>query len=201
MSEADLIQIPGYPPGTYARRILADALAEAGSPPANSITRLYAEQKELHDDYLSGDGAPADDPDASWLPLVHVRGVGADIDPTPDRIARLEAAGLVRPYWYEPWHWQPAGDMTRFELVTAFPTPKQPAPKPTPKKEDDEMTTSYINMKGEPNKRRGGCYAIMRDNAGKLFAKFASATPLDGVPTITGDREIAEWQKTMPGFQ
>lgn len=115
-----VVPIPGYP-GQYAVPELAAALVAAGSPPANSVTRLYAEQRDLYLDYLNGDGNPADNPDDESQNLAHVRGTAVDIDPTPDRIRRLAAAGLVRPYAYEPWHWQLPGDVRRYPIIRSFP--------------------------------------------------------------------------------
>lgn len=66
--------------------------------------------------------------------------------------------------------------------------------------EDDEMTISYINIQGEAGKRRGGCYAVMRDNNGKLFAQFVSPSTLAGVPTIQNGRALNEIQASIPGL-
>ena len=132
MREDDLIQVPGYPPGTFARRALADALVVAGNPRLNSLTRLYAEQKYFWDEYQAGRGAGADNPDDESQPLAHLRGVAADIDSTPARVRALTAAGLVRPYSWEPWHWQLPGDVRRFDIIYNLPAPTTP-------KEDDDM--------------------------------------------------------------
>lgn len=122
MSADDIIELPGQP-GKYARRIVVDAWQQAGSPNANSAGRLYAEQKYFYDGWVARKPGfnPADNPDSPSLPLAHVRFVALDIDPTPDRVRRLSAAGLVRPYSYEPWHWQPAGDVRRWPLVKEIP--------------------------------------------------------------------------------
>lgn len=66
--------------------------------------------------------------------------------------------------------------------------------------EDDEMTISYINIQGAAGKRRGGCYAVMRDNNGKLFARFVSPSTLAGVPTIQNGRALNEIQASIPGL-
>lgn len=107
MSPLDVIPLPGYP-GMFGRRRLAEAWQKAGSPHPNSAGRLYGEQKRLFDGFRDGlpGFAPADNPDDESQRLAHVRFVALDIDPTPERIKRLSAAGLYRPYAYEPWHWE-----------------------------------------------------------------------------------------------
>lgn len=106
---------------------------------------------------------------------LEIRLQGRSIDPMPYIAARLPGAA--------------AGGSQ---------TPNTPNTTTTTK--DDEMTASYINVTGTPGKRRGGCYAIMRSNDGKLFARFVSGTPLAGVPTISGSRELGEWDNTMSGL-
>lgn len=120
MSGADIIEIPGHP-GKYARRVIVDAWQAAGSPPINDAGRLKAKQQEAWDKFQAGTGSPADDPNRpDVFPLAHVRFVALDIDPTPDRVRRLSAAGLVRPYEYEPWHWQVA-NVYAYPLVKEIP--------------------------------------------------------------------------------
>lgn len=63
--------------------------------------------------------------------------------------------------------------------------------------EEDEMTATYINIQGKTGSHRGGCYAIMRSNAGVLFARFVSPTTLPGVPTVPVE-EYPAWLNTMP---
>lgn len=134
-SDDDVIAIPGQP-GQFARRITVKRWQAAGSPPINSALRLYAEQLKARLAYENGTGAPADDPrfPAQYV-LAHVRGVALDIDATPERVRALSAAGLVRPYSYEPWHWQEPGDVKRFPLVTTLPDSASsgatPFPSPT----------------------------------------------------------------------
>lgn len=85
---------------------------------------------------------------------------------------------------------------------TGNPTSPNPAnPATNPNHQEEEMTATYINVKGTPNERRGGCYAIMRDNNGDLFARFVSPAPLVAAPTIAGARELREWDKTLPGLR
>ena len=150
MSPDDVVPLGKTP--YYARRAVAEAWAAAGYPPINSATRLKVEQKELFDGWQAGwDGyAPADDPDDPNAPLAHVRGVALDITPTPERVAALSRAGLVRPYSYEPWHWQLPGDVRRFPLITAFPSPAAPAtPAPIPSEEDDMLALKIKLPNGE----------------------------------------------------
>lgn len=122
MSALDIIEIPGHP-GKYARRVLVEAWQAAGSPPINSAGRLYREQKYFWDGWaarLPGFN-PADNPDDETQRLAHVRFGGLDIDPTPARVRALEAAGLIRPYGYEPWHWE-LPNIRRYAIVRYIPT-------------------------------------------------------------------------------
>lgn len=122
MSALDIIEIPGHP-GMYARRAFVDAWQAAGSPPLNSAGRLYAQQKYYWDGWvrrLPGFN-PADNPDDESQRLAHVRFAAGDIDPTPERVRRLEAAGLIRPYKYEPWHWE-LPNVRSYPIVRSIPT-------------------------------------------------------------------------------
>ncbi len=118
----DIVNLTG---DHWARRAVADAWESAGRPPINSAGRLYAEQRELYIGYAERRPgfAPADNPDDESQQLAHCRFVALDIDPTPARVAALGRAGLVRPYWYEPWHWQLPGDVRRFPIVRNLPIP------------------------------------------------------------------------------
>lgn len=122
MSPNDLIEYPAQP-GEFGRRILIDALVAAGSPRTNSLTRLKPEQQDAYDAWVRRDpGAnPADDPNDERQQLGHVRGVAADIDVHPAVVKRLEAAGLVRPFSWEPWHWTVAYDVRGYALVLERP--------------------------------------------------------------------------------
>lgn len=111
---------------------------------------------------------------------LEIRVQGRSVDPMPYIAARLTGGAA-------------AGGSS--------PAPQTPQTTTNPYQEDEEMTATYINVQGTPGKRRGGCYAIMRDNAGKLFARFVSPTPLAGAPTIAGTRELGEWDGTMPGLK
>lgn len=66
--------------------------------------------------------------------------------------------------------------------------------------EDEEMPISYINVPGEAGKRRGGCYAVMRDNNGKLFARFVEPKMMSGVPTIQAGRALSDWDKSFGNY-
>lgn len=63
--------------------------------------------------------------------------------------------------------------------------------------EDDEMTASFINVPGVAGKRRGGCYAIMRDNNGNLFARFISKKSLKSAPTVDTERAYNDLQASL----
>lgn len=107
----------------FARRAIVTAWQAAGSPPVNSAGRLHGEQKRLYDGWRAGKPGfnPADNPDDETQRLAHVRFVALDIDPTRDRIKRLAAAGLIRPYSYEPWHWE-LPNVRRYAIVRSLPT-------------------------------------------------------------------------------
>lgn len=140
MSTLDVIPIPGHP-GMYARRAFVTAWQAAGSPRLNSAGRLYSLQKHFYDGWRAGKPGfnPADNPDEESQRLAHVRFVAGDIDPTPDRIRRLTAAGLIRPYPYEPWHWE-LPNVRRYAIVRSIPAAGgATAPAPTPSEEDDML--------------------------------------------------------------
>jgi hypothetical protein len=161
MSDFDIIELPGQP-GKHARRVIVEAWQAAGSPPVNSALRLYADQKAAWDRYRNGTGSPADDPDRPHLfQLAHVRGVALDIDATPARVAALAAAGLIRPFWYEPWHWT-VRNVYAYPLVTAIPAPATTTAKPLtipPESEEDDMNERIIYACDAAN-RSGTIYAI-----------------------------------------
>jgi hypothetical protein len=122
MQSSDIIEVP-WQPGVYLRRVIVEALDSAGRPPINSGGRLKAKQQEFWDAFQNGTGSPADDPNRpDRFPLAHVRFVAADITPTADRVRRLRAAGLVRPYAYEEWHWE-VPNVYDYDLVHAIPVP------------------------------------------------------------------------------
>lgn len=187
MSPDDVIELPGAP-GQYARRAIVDAWVRAGSPPVNSAGRLYAEQKKAHNDFLSGKGSPADDPDVPTLPLAHVRFVALDITPTPARVAALEAQGLVRPYKHEPWHWQLPGDVRSYPLVTSIPIPVTTT-------QENEM--SLVRIKGKSGARRGGLYLVINKSASFLGDDKGTTA---NVPEVTDEKVIAEMQKRIKGL-
>lgn len=123
MNARDIIELPGYP-GMFGRRALVEAWVEAGSPPVNNggAGRLYALQKYFYDGWRAGKPGfnPADNPDDETQRLAHVRFVALDIDPTPTRVKRLRAAGLIRPYSYEPWHWE-LPNVRSYAIVRSLP--------------------------------------------------------------------------------
>lgn len=151
MNPDEVIELPGAP-GKFARRAVVMAWIAAGSPPVNSATRLLGEQQYFWDGWrlrLPG-FSPADNPANLNNPLAHVRGVALDITPTPERVRRLAAAGLVRPYDYEPWHWQLPGNVRRFSLVSEFPNSSGVVSVPAKtKKVDFDMFA--IRKAGVPN--------------------------------------------------
>lgn len=96
---------------------------------------------------------------------------GTSVDPIPYTAARLSAAG-------------------------GSTTPATPSA-PSHPFQEDEMPATYINIQGKADHHRGGTFAIMRDNAGKLFARFVSPSITPGVPTVPNE-EYAAWANTMP---
>ncbi|MFB4348484.1 hypothetical protein [Microbacterium sp. CR_7] len=138
MSPLDIIPIPNHP-GMYARRVLVEAWQAAGAPPINSAGRLYDKQKYFYDGWVNRLPGfnPADNPDDESQALAHVRFVALDIDPTPERVQRLAAAGLRRPYRYEPWHWE-LPNVRSYAIVRSIPTTAGGAtPAPIQSEEDD----------------------------------------------------------------
>lgn len=125
MSALDIIELPGEP-GKYGRRALVEAWIAAGSPPVNykGAGRLHADQKYFYDGWaarLPGFN-PADNPDDESQRLAHVRFGALDITPTPDRVRRLTNAGLIRPYSYEPHHFE-LPNIRSYPIVRALPAP------------------------------------------------------------------------------
>lgn len=137
MSALDIIPIPGHP-GMHARRAFVEAWQAAGSPPLNSAGRLYDKQKYFYDGWVNRLPGfnPADNPDDERQALAHVRFVAGDIDPTPERVRRLAAAGLRRPYAYEPWHWE-LPNVRSYAIVRSIPTPADSTPALNQSEEDD----------------------------------------------------------------
>ncbi len=157
MSNLDVIELPGT--GMFARRFVVDAWLAAGSPPLNSAGRLKREQQDLYDGWaarLPG-YAPADNPNDERQPLAHVRFVALDIDPTPERVRALQATGMVRPYGYEPWHWQAPGDVRVYPLVTSIPTTDQALLR---RQREDTM---YVQGKSD----KTSVYNVFTDATGK----------------------------------
>lgn len=139
-----VIEIP-WQPGMYAVRALVDKLIVAGRPRINSAHRVYQDQKNARNAYLAGTGSPADDPDRPDLyELGHVRAIAVDIDVTPENVRRLSAAGLVRPFSWEGWHWRLPGDVRRFPLLFSLPSNASSASSgnATPIEEDDMYNDS-----------------------------------------------------------
>lgn len=191
MSPDDIIELPGQP-GKYARRAVADAWVAAGSPPVTEAGRLYARQKYLYDGWarrLPGFN-PADNPDQPWRQLAHVRFTALDIDPTPTRVRRLTAAGLVRPYSYEPWHWQLPGDVRRFPLVTSIPAGGTATPLPQEEDMFDGNDRATLAALAQDRAASGGVQLYERVGAGPQEWMIVDPTlpPLEADPKQDGYR-------------
>lgn len=143
MSALDIIPIPGHP-GKYSRRVIVEAWQAAGSPPINSALRLYDEQKYFYDGWRAGLPGfnPADNPDDEGQQLAHVRGVALDIDPTPDRVRRLKAAGLERPFSYEPWHWV-VPNVRSYAIVRSIPSAAGGRDEDPEEQQEEDMPNGY----------------------------------------------------------
>lgn len=129
MADSDVLEIPGHP-GDYAIRIAIEMWIKAGSPEYNSAGRLYGEQKYLYDNWVAGTPGfyPADNPDAEWQPLAHVRFGAFDFRHQAD-IARAKAAGFIFPYPYEWWHGE-VPNVRQYPLVRSLPAPAVESSKP-----------------------------------------------------------------------
>lgn len=124
----EVIEIP-WARGMYAVRALVDALERAGRPKINSAHRVYQDQKDAWDAYQAGRGNPADNPDdPDNYELGHVRAIAVDIDVTTENVRRLAAAGLIRPFSWEGWHWRLPGSVRKWPLLFKLPTIKAKGP-------------------------------------------------------------------------
>lgn len=160
-------------------------ITEAGRTPA---------QQQVHWDryqrYLNG---------GPWAPLAARPGTsphefGNAIDTDERLVAVLAEHGWWRPLASEPWHFVYRAWADK-HINDPAPSPV-PIPIPEPTQEDEMI---FINIKGKAGARRGGCYAIMRDNDGNLFARHIGA-PLPTAPTAEDERSIAELQASIPGL-
>lgn len=165
--------------------------AELGHPlDINEAGRTWAQQDDFYQTYLRVGWPIALSPDA---PSIHQLGRAIDTDEQNTPV-------LNRHGWFhtvyrngvlvEPWHYEydAANDQHRNT------TPATPA---TRTHQEDEMPATFINIQGKAGSHRGGTFAIMRDNAGKLFARFVSPSVTPGVPTVPSE-EYAAWANTMP---
>jgi len=192
MSPHDIIPIP-WQPGMYARRALVDRLEAAGRPPINSAGRLKQEQRDAWNKYLNGTGSPADNPDRPDIyPLAHVRFVAADIDPTPERVAALTAAGLRRPYKYEPWHWE-LPNVYAYELVDSIPASAGLNPTPMP------STESEYDIMFIANVRNGSFWLCEPGKRAHLLGRNSGARE-SGIPIVNypDDWAVKQLQRSRP---
>lgn len=121
MGALDIVELPGHP-GHYMRRVAVDAWIRAGRPRPRSTGRLYSEQKYLFDGWRAGKPGfyPADNPDATWMQLSHVRFVAIDIwDNYSYWRPKMLAAGWL-PLSHEPWHFY-LPNPQQYALVTSIP--------------------------------------------------------------------------------
>ncbi|WP_282845858.1 hypothetical protein [Microbacterium oxydans] len=200
MSALDIIPLPGQP-GKWGRRVLVEAWIEAGSPPVNDggAGRLYGLQKYFWDgwaDRLPGFN-PADNPDDESQRLAHVRFGALDITPTPERVRRLEAAGLIRPYDYEPWHFE-LPNIRKYPIVRALPAA---ATGSAGTQEGIIMAEAIVSAPngivvhlrtgGKTNFTKPAEYNTFRDQVAFLRERGATdlmpLPPLDKVPRVTWD--------------
>ena len=172
----------------YAVRDVANAWIAAGSPPINSSWRSYQDQKDAWIRYQNGTGSPADNPDdPDNYALGHTRAAALDIDATPERVARLEAAGLIRPFPYESWHWAPK-NVYYYPIVRTLPasagdgsTPFNPTPiVDTALLRRQKEDTMYISNNQIPSV----VYAVYTDRDGKEAMRVAG--PAEAAFAIQG---------------
>lgn len=105
------------------RRMAAAALLAGIRLMVNTAWRSYEEQRNLHDLFLAGMGAPANRPGTS----THQLGISVDVNrapgddpqtPGPDSPTDLWLAANARQYGFvrdvpaEPWHWTHDPDLT-----------------------------------------------------------------------------------------
>lgn len=162
---ADVIQFPGT--AFWGIRPLVEAWERAGRPRFHSAGRLYGEQKYLWDGYAAGKPGffPADNPDDESQRLAHVRFAALDITNITREIrSRLEAAGLIFPYDYEPWHCE-LPNVRRYPIVRSLPTITAGSSKPIPIPEGDEDMSLFIIIIGAAwylciPKAGGGYHAV-----------------------------------------
>lgn len=195
MSALDIVELPGHP-GLYARRVIVEAWQEAGSPPVNDAGRLYRQQKSAWDAYQNGTGSPADNPDLPLIfPLGHVRFVALDITPTPERVRRLSAAGLVRPFSWESWHWA-VPNVWAYPLVTRIPTTTETQSKA------DEMTQQDVNNINAHTNSRTALALRDRDRGSIFFVDDLGADHvLDFKTDDIGDGEFLETVSNVFGVR
>lgn len=194
MSGLDIIPLPGHS-GMYARRAAVEAWQRAGSPTPTSAGRLYAVQKYYSDGWKARKPGfnPADDPDDESQRLAHVRFVAFDIDPTPDRIRRLSAAGLIRPYSYEPWHWE-LPDVRSYAIVRSIPSAAggSTTPSAPPESEEDDMKFLYVDDDGNGK----GVWVLLNTRTGKLVTVYEQRRA-DGWATVWGSARKVKRQEFL----
>jgi len=205
MGALDIIPVPGHP-GMFNRRAAVEAWQRAGSPDVTYGGRLYGEQKRLYDLFRAGKGSPADNPDATWMPLAHCRFAAWDIRGiTPTIRARLIRAGFIFPYSYEGWHCE-LPNVKQYAIVHTIPSTSgeavKPLPKPTPAptpapapttrkatpvtlyRNDSTTPYTYALAGDSPGTPANWLVTTRADLARDWAAVHGSAVPLDG-PTFT----------------
>jgi hypothetical protein len=187
----------------FARRITVKRWQAAGSPPINDAGRLYAQQLKARLDFEAGRGAPADDPrEPSRYPLGHTRFVALDIDATPERVRRLEAAGLVRPFSWESWHWAEP-DVYIYPIVDSIPasayltsstTPNAEPISTPPEEEEDDMRPITILRVNSNGVFVEGCriHPGIGTDLKQFVDEFISRTS-GSVTTFRGGMVSADW--------
>lgn len=169
----------------YGVRDLYDAWVAAGKPPINSAGRLYAVQKAARVAYLNGTGSPADDPDQPQsYELGHCRFAALDITATPERVRRLEAAGLVRPFSWESWHWR-LPNIYNYPIVRSIPSTAENGSatfNPVALLEDPAMSNPIINVVPK--------YGIPASNGTVYFGRDDGTFEKYGPPYAVNDRNV-----------
>lgn len=158
--------------GFFAIEEAEAAWRASGCPPLADAGRLYGDQKYLFTGWVNRLPGfnPADNPDDETQRLAHVRFAAFDLaNPKRDRAA-CEAAGLIFPYSYEPWHCE-LPNVKQYPIVRSLPTVATTGAVPIepfiPEEQDMSKPIAYAKGDADPT-----TYAIYLDaganNAGAL---------------------------------
>lgn len=188
----DVIEVP-WQRGMFGRRALVEALDRAGRPRINSMHRTYSQQKAYWNNspVMGGNGSPADNPDdPTSYELGHVRGIAADIDATAENVRRLSAAGLVRPFSWESWHWRLPGSVQKWPLMFSIPSTAGSDAKPFEEddvnKEQDDRLKAIESAVADIQKVLSGSGGNFRRTHGRILDEGDRDAIIRAVESIKG---------------